>query len=49
MTWVQLPPNQHNKNNRRRDVFYGEEEAEDGRLKGEEEVKKTKRSVKVMR
>lgn len=31
-TWVQLPP-LYNNNNRRRDVFYGEEEARHGRLK----------------
>lgn len=41
MTWAQLPL-LHNNNNRRRDVFCGEEEARDGRLKRKEEGKKIK-------
>lgn len=37
-----VAPCLHNNNNRRRDVFCGEEEARDGRLKREEGGKKTK-------
>lgn len=38
-TWVQSPLLDNN-NNRRRDVFCGEEEAKDGRLNREERVRK---------